>query len=167
MPVWLFAPTFLKWLAITLVVAGLVVLVYGRYEAFKRKHYELGYAAMKVKHEAYVAEVAAKALEAERAAREKEKADGDVVRKADATWDKTVRSGSDAARAKREWLRDSATPGRSRVPVAPAPADSCPVCPRCATKAELLAVGERLIGIAEDADRERAGLMACATAWPH
>ena len=61
-------------------------------------------------------------------------------------------------------LRDSAT--RSRPVSATAGTASCS-CPASeSTRAELVAIGETVIGLVEFADASRAGLEACLAAWP-
>lgn len=69
------------------------------------------------------------------------------------------------ARDERQRLRDSAATAVRVSQVTGAPA-GCPICHRCATRAELLGIGEEVVRLAESADRERAGLEACAKAWP-
>ena len=54
---------------------------------------------------------------------------------------------------------------RTRMPIpTPAP-EGCPG-PSGPTAADLLRAGETIAGLARDADRDRAALMACVEAWP-
>lgn len=149
-----------KWGAIVLVAIG-VLLVYGHWR------YKAGYQAMEVQYLEFKVHVAAEGVKAAEKAREVERERETSVRKADVVHDKQVRVAGDTAAAYRRGLRDAAaSANRNRVSDRPIAADGCAECPRCATAAELLGVGEVLVGVAENADRERATAIACATAWP-
>jgi hypothetical protein len=75
-----------------------------------------------------------------------------------------VQPNRERARTERERLRDAAARG-SRVPITAEPA-GCPAQTGGATRAELLGYGEAIIGLAEQAARDHAGLEACLAAWP-
>lgn len=61
-------------------------------------------------------------------------------------------------------LRDAYASRDRMRPAAPAPA-GCPA-PSGPAAADLLRAGEAIAGIARDADRDRAALIACVQAWP-
>jgi hypothetical protein len=70
------------------------------------------------------------------------------------------------ANTERQRLRDAAATRERVVSATTVAPGGCSECPRCATKSELLGLGEGIVDLAQSADSERAGLIACAQAWP-
>ena len=119
-------------------------------------------------HALWNAERAANALlaaKAEASNRQTEKAWLELTNKAEVEYAETLRITTARVATERQRLRDSAATSR-RVSEVTGTTRSGQSCPKCATRTELLGIGETLIGLAESADRERAGMMACAGAWP-
>lgn len=148
-------------------ILGVVCALAGTHLLYGHYRYKAGYATMAAKHNADMARITAKAAEKQAEARVIERKMADKVGDANVAHAKDVRIAGDLAGAYRRGLRDAAaSAGRGGVPADPRATDGCPVCPRCATRAELLGIGEALIGVAENADREHAAALACAMAWP-
>ena len=152
----------IPWLTPSLMKYGAIVLAV---VALAGSAYFKGRSDVKASWEAERAANALIAAKAEAANRSTEKVWLAHVNKAEVDHAHTLRNTVARAADERQRLRDSAATSRivSRVTEA---TGSGAQCPKCATKAELLGIGETLVGLAESADRERAGLMACAQAWP-
>lgn len=157
------SPFLLKWLAIGLLAAGVVVFIYGQVEALKRKHYALGYAAMKEKHDAYAKEVEAAAAKAKADALVKEQERIATVHKAETTHAKKLPIVRGRGESERSRMRESADTGRRRVSEDPG-ATECR--PGGGHLDELLRHGETLTRLLERADEQRLALEACRDAWP-
>jgi hypothetical protein len=117
---------------------------------------------------AWDAERAANALvaaKAEAANRLTEKSWLELANKAEVRHAQTLRDTTARASDERQRLRDAAATSRI-VSTATGTTGRSAEVPRCATRSELLGLGEELIRLAGAADTERAGLMACAQAWP-
>ena len=150
---WL-TPSLLKYGAVALAVATLAGSAYLK-----------GRSDVKAAWNAERAANALVAAKAETANRETEKLWLGHVNKAEVEHAQTLRDTVARAADERQRLRDSAATSR-RVSEATGAAGVGAQCPKCAARAELLGLGEAYIGALEAADRERAGLAACAQAWP-
>ena len=150
---WL-TPSLLKYGAVALAVATLAGSAYLK-----------GRSDVKAAWNAERAANALVAAKAETANRETEKLWLGHVNKAEVDHAKTLRDTVARAADERQRLRDSAATSRI-VSAVTRTADGCPICPQCATKAELLRIGEAYLGSLESANRERADVMACAKSYP-
>lgn len=106
------------------------------------------------------------AQEQARQNRERERQWQEYSKQAEVQYGQQVVAASKRAGDARERLRDSASRRPVPVPRVAETPGSCPSCQKCASRTELLGIGEGVVRLAESADRERAGLEACAKAWP-
>jgi hypothetical protein len=143
-----------KWLVIGLAVVALAASSY----ATGRKHVR---ALWDAERGAYALAAAQQAV----ANKERERQWTEYARQAEASYGKSIEVTTRAAGDERTRLRAAAATALL-VPGATRAADGCPICAQCATRTELLGLGEEIVRVAEAADRERAALMSCATSWP-
>jgi len=153
LPLWA-TPSLLKYGAIALAIATLAGSAY-----FK------GRSDVKASWDAERAANALVAAKAEAANRLTEKSWLELANKAEVRHAQTLRDTTARASDERQRLRDAAATSRI-VSAATSPAGRSAEVPSCATRTELLGIGEAFVGALEAADRERAGLAACAQAWP-
>jgi len=153
LPLWA-TPSLLKYGAIALAIGTLAGSAY-----FK------GRSDVKASWDAERAANALVAAKAEAANRLTEKSWLELTNKAEVDHAKTLRATTARAADERQRLRDAAATNRIVSSVTGATGRSAEV-PSCATRAELLGIGEAFVGALEAADRERAIAMSCAMAWP-
>ncbi len=154
-PIPMMTPALIKYGVIAAVVAALCLVSY----VTGRKHVREAWDAERAANTLVAAQAAAVAEERERVWTNAAVVAGEKY----AQQITQIQASSARARAELNRMRDSS--GASRVPGATEAAASCSRAGG-ATRDELLGFGETVVGLAEAADRARAGLIACLEAWP-